>query len=162
MVSQQRLAPVAAITTACLVLLLSAAERAAGQSLSEIERQILTAPYWRDESGRFDPEQFDQWAQYEYGSQGNFIRDQKALLMANKLQRIVLDTARVSEGEARRAVLHKLEEAQIAYLALDTHEAPEGFEPEASAVAAFLETREPEARALYEERPDVYDVVLGR
>ena len=52
----------------------------------------------------------------------------------------------------------RLEQVRIAFAVLDTSQAPEGFERNPEAIAAALPQREGEARKLYEERADQYDV----
>ena len=36
---------------------------------SEIERSISSSSYFEDEAGRFDPDQFKSWVEYEFGTQ---------------------------------------------------------------------------------------------
>ena len=124
----------------------------------EVEREILSAPFFRDASGRFDKESFDDWVSYNYGSERNFTQQQRRAALARKLLRALTNQARVSEGEARLAVTQRLERIRIAFVMLEPEPAAEDFLPEAPALEEFLATREADARALYDERADVYDV----
>jgi peptidyl-prolyl cis-trans isomerase D len=124
----------------------------------EIERTVREAPLFKDESGRFDRAAFERFADYEYGNQRNFIEDQRQGLLATKLIRLLASQARVSEAEARNAVRQRLEAVQIAYVALDAKTAPPDFQVTDEQVTALLTTREADARALYEERLETYDV----
>jgi peptidyl-prolyl cis-trans isomerase D len=124
---------------------------------SEIERFISSAAFFIGASGRFDREQFENWAEYEFGNQRNFIREQRGQMLSNKLLRILAQLSRVSEGEARAAVVHRLEEIQIAFLALSASEPPEDFAPEPAAMQAFLSSHAIETHGLYEERSALYN-----
>jgi peptidyl-prolyl cis-trans isomerase D len=124
----------------------------------EIERSIASSSYFVGANGRFDRERFQEWANYEFGNQRNFIREQRGAMLSNKLLRILTQLSRVSDGEARTAVIHRLEEVQIAFLAFSSSEPPEDFAPEPAAVQAFLSTRELETRGLYEERSRLYNI----
>ena len=124
----------------------------------EIERSILAVPIFRDEGGRFNQSQYEDWANYEFGNERNFIREQRASMLTNKLLRTLTSLSRVSEGEARAAVTRRMEEVQIAFLALDSTAPPEGFEPAPTAIDAFLTSHEPEIGGLYEERSSLYNL----
>lgn len=140
--------------------ILSQEAQALGMSVAkrEIERAILAAPIFRDESGRFDRKQYEDWAEYEYGNQRNFIREQRASMLTNKLLRTLTSLSQVSEGEARAAVVRRLEEVQIAFLALDPTSPPADFDPAPEVVDAFLAEHETEIAALYEERSGLYNL----
>jgi peptidyl-prolyl cis-trans isomerase D len=125
-------------------------------STPEIERAV--APAFAGEDGRVDPEQFRGWVQYEYGSEQAFVRDQRLEMLARKLIRIANGQSRVSEDEAREAVRRRLEAVRIAFPVFDASKPPEGSEVSAEQLAAFLATRDAEARALYDERKDRYDL----
>jgi len=125
---------------------------------SEIERYIASSSYFADEHGRFDREQFREWANYEFGNQRNFIREQRKSILSNKLLRILTQLSRVSDGEARAAVIHRLEEVQILFLAFASSAAPEDFAPEPAAVQGYLSSHELELRGLYEERSRLYNL----
>ncbi|MDJ0847827.1 MAG: peptidylprolyl isomerase [Myxococcota bacterium] len=125
----------------------------------ELEREILSLPGLRNpETGRFDKEAFDNWVAYEFGSERTFREQQRRATLAGKLLRVIQTQADVSEGEAREAVVRRLEGAALAYVALDPAAIPEGFERDEAAIEAFLAENEAAARDLYEERSDQYDV----
>jgi peptidyl-prolyl cis-trans isomerase D len=115
----------------------------------EIERTVLSGGAFRDESGRFSQEAFENWAEYEFGNQRNFMVDQRQGLLALKMLRVINWQARVSEGEARDAVRRRLEKVKITFAVLDAGKRPADLEIDEAQVHDFLETREPEAHALY-------------
>ena len=123
---------------------------------SEIERSIR--PFFVDEVGRFDPRQFEDWAEYEFGNQRNFIREQRSAMLANKLRRTLTQLAQVSEGEARQATIGRMEQVQIAFVALGARAPAADFEPDPDALQAFVAGRERELRALYEQRSSLYNL----
>jgi peptidyl-prolyl cis-trans isomerase D len=125
---------------------------------AEIERYILSASFFRNEDGNFDAKQFDDWAQYEFGNQRNFIKQQRSFMLSNKLVQMLNRLARVSEGEARQAVIAARQEVSIAYVKLDSSIPLEGFEPEPAALQGVLTTRGEELRGLYESRSTTYDI----
>ena len=124
----------------------------------EIERMVRSAPIFRGEDGRFDREAFERYAEYEFGSQRHFIEEQRQGLLATKLVRLLSSQARVSNAEAREAVRRRLETVQLAIVALDASTAPEGLEITEEQVGGLLATREADAKALYEQRLETYDV----
>jgi peptidyl-prolyl cis-trans isomerase D len=149
------------ITVRALVdrALLALAAESLGISVSqqELERSVLNWGAFRDSDGRFDRETFENWAQYEYGTQRGFITDQRMRLMATKMARLLYTNARVSDGEARQAVERRLEEVKIAFVTVEPGDRS-GDEIEAEAVASLLATRDNEVRTLYGERSDRYDI----
>jgi peptidyl-prolyl cis-trans isomerase D len=125
-------------------------------SKKEIQQIVLADPGFRDEAGNFDPERFDDYVQYEYGSQNAFIEEQRMALLSQKMIRLLIDQPRVSEGEARDALRRQLEEIRIAFVALGEEDAdPDSISQED--VATTLETREEELRKLYDERSDEFN-----
>jgi peptidyl-prolyl cis-trans isomerase D len=124
----------------------------------EIERTVRSAAIFRGEGGRFDREAFERYVEYEYGTQRHFIEDQRQGLLATKLLRLLATQARVSEAEANDAARRRLESVQLAIVALDATRPPEGVEISEEQVSALLAAREGEAKALYEERLETYDV----
>lgn len=139
--------------------ILSQAARDLGLQVSkaEIERYVLNANAFRDADGKFDPKAFDRWAQYEYGNQRNFIRDQRDAMLTNKLLGVLSRLARVSDGEARESVIARTEEIQIAYVVLDgaAQEAESDADP--AEIQAFLDTRLDEARRFYDSNKQLYE-----
>jgi len=127
-------------------------------SKSEIERSISTSRYFSGEDGRFDPKQFEYWVEYEFGNQHNFIREQRAAMLASKFMRTVTQLAQVSEGETRQAAIRRMEQVQIAFVALGAQSPAAGFEPDPAALEAFVASQENELRALYEMRSSLYNL----
>jgi peptidyl-prolyl cis-trans isomerase D len=125
-------------------------------STPEIERAV--APAFAGEGGRVDAEQFRDWVEYQYGSEKAFVRDQRLEMLARKLIRVANGQTHVSQDEAREAVRRRLESVRIAFAVFDAGKAPEAAETSAEQLGAFLASRDAEARALYDERKDRYDV----
>ena len=124
----------------------------------EIERTVRSAGIFRGEGGRFDREAFERYAEYEYGTQRNFIEEQRQGMLATKLRRLLATQARVSDAEAGEAVRRQLETVQLAIVALDATRPPAGLENSEEQVQGLLTAREADARALYEQRLETYDV----
>ncbi len=124
----------------------------------EIERVVRTVPFFRGDDGRFDREAFERYTEYEFGSQRNFVDEQRQGLLATKLIRLLMSQARVSEAEAREAVRERLETVQIAIVSLDAATPAAGLEITPEQIQELLTSREAAARALYEQRLETYDV----
>ena len=124
----------------------------------EIERTVRSAGIFRGEDGRFDREAFERYAEYEFGNQRNFIEEQRQGLLATKLMRLLASQARVSEAEANELVRRQLETVQLAIVSLDATRPPAGLEISEEQVQGLLTAREADAKALYEQRLETYDV----
>lgn len=122
----------------------------------EIERVIAQSPGFRDESGRFDSEAFQSWVEWQYGNQRNYVEFMRRVLLGQKMVQLLYSQGDVSEGEARSAALYRLEQLQLAYVALDTELLPPGEELPEDEVARFAAENEDALRALYEERIDEF------
>ena len=118
----------------------------------EIQRLIVQTQGFRDEAGRFDAEGFKNYVEYEYGNQANYIEFMRRSLLGQKMVRLLYSQGEVSQGEARTAARHRLEQVQIAYVALDTESVPEGSEPSDEQIAAYAADHEVELNALYEDQ----------
>jgi peptidyl-prolyl cis-trans isomerase D len=125
-------------------------------SLPEIERAVR--PSFAGEGGQVDREAFRGWVEWQYGSEKAFVRDQRLERLARKLLRVASGQAHVSEGEAREAVRRRLDAVRIAFPVLDASRPPAGLEVTLEQVTEFLASRDAEARALYDERKERYDV----
>lgn len=133
------------------LLAMEAQEFGLSVSKEEIERLVLADPGFKDEGGRFDLERFEDFAEYEYGSQNAFIEDRRQALLAFKMIRLLNSQPRVSEGEARTALKRQLESVRIAFVALGDEEPdPDAIDDEA--VAKAIAERGDELRALYDQR----------
>jgi peptidyl-prolyl cis-trans isomerase D len=146
----------AQVLTNRALLALEAERLGLSVSTSEIERAVR--PSLAGEDGRVDRAAFQDWVEYQYGSEKAFVRDQRLELLARKLIRLADGQSRVTQDEAREAVRRHLEAVRIAFPVLDGSKPPEGTEIAPEAVAEFLAARDAEARKLYDERKDRYDV----
>lgn len=126
-------------------------------SKAEIQELVASSPGFRDETGKFDRERFDEYARYEFGSQANFIETIRNDLLRQKLVQLISDQASVSDGEARFSALHRLEGVRIAYVSLQTDRLAAGDELEEAEVAEYLDTHQDEIQVAYEERKAEYD-----
>jgi peptidyl-prolyl cis-trans isomerase D len=124
----------------------------------EIERSISSSLLFSGEDGSFDRERFRTWVEYEFGTQRNFIREQRAAILANKFLRTVTQLAQVSEGEARQAAIRRMEQIQIAFVTLGGNVPAAGFEPDPDALQAFSVSQEEEIRTLFEQRSSLYNL----
>jgi peptidyl-prolyl cis-trans isomerase D len=127
-------------------------------SREEIERAILSGGGFRDAGGRFDRQAFENFTQYEYGNERNFLTEQTMIQLASKMLRLLNGFSQVSEAEAREIARRRLTELRIAFVVLDPSQQQAPLEIDEALVAGFLATRESEARALYDEHLDRYDV----
>jgi peptidyl-prolyl cis-trans isomerase D len=127
-------------------------------SNQEVERLVRSSGSFRDADGRFDPEQFRGFVEYEFGTERSFLASQRLVLLANKMLQVLHDLPRVSDAEVRQALRMRLEEIRLAFVAFDPDEEAAEAEVADERIAAFLAERDAEARALYESRADVYDV----
>ena len=125
---------------------------------AEIQRVIVESPGFRDESGRFDSEQFAQYVEWEYGNQRNYIEHMRRVLLGQKMVRLLYSQGEVSEGEARASALHRLQQVQIGYVAIDTENLPPGAEPSEEEIAQYAAENDTALRAAYEERGDEFDL----
>jgi peptidyl-prolyl cis-trans isomerase D len=124
----------------------------------EIERAVRESPSFRGPDGRFDREGFARFVQYQYGTERNFMVDQRMGMLAGKMARVLRENTRVSEGEARDALRRRLEEVRIAFVALDDSRPTEEIEVTDEEVAKFQADREEEVRDLYHQRSEIYDL----
>jgi peptidyl-prolyl cis-trans isomerase D len=133
------------------LLALEAEELGLHVAKEEIESLVLEDPGFRDEGGQFDESAFADWAQYNFGSQRAFIADRRLALLSFKMLRLLNTQPRVSEGEARQALVHQLERVRIAFVALGGEAAdPDSITDEAVSEAVLGRTEE--LQALYDER----------
>jgi peptidyl-prolyl cis-trans isomerase D len=121
-------------------------------SRAEVQRLVRQSPAFQDESGGFDHTRFVDYANYEFGSQRNFLNTMRQDLLRQKMIALIYDQAQVSEGEARDAALYGLEEVRIAYVPIETAFLPEDEKLSEEAVEAWLDRHRDELRALYDSR----------
>jgi peptidyl-prolyl cis-trans isomerase D len=125
---------------------------------SEIERSISSSTYFSGEDGRFDARIFENWVGHEFGTQHNFIREQRSAMLAGKFMRTLAQLSQVSEGEARQAAIRRMEQTQIAFVTLAAQTPDAAFEPDPDALQAFVASQEKELQALYEQRTSLYNM----
>ena len=122
----------------------------------EIKRVIAQSPGFRDDEGNFSQEGFTNWVEYQYGTQRNYAAFLRRILLGQKMVQLLYGQGDVSDGEARAAALYRLEQVQLAYVALDNALLPAGEEPSEEAIAAYSADNEAALQALYDERIDEY------
>jgi len=123
----------------------------------EIVALVKSFPAFRDEEGRFRPDAVRDYVEYEYGTERRFLESLRTELLAQKALELIGDNAAVSEMEAREALRRRLEEVEVAYVALDTTEPPDGFAVDQEAASALLTSDEARVRTFFEEHPERYD-----
>lgn len=90
--------------------------RVGDDEIVEVVKQI---PAFKDEQGRFRPEAVKDYIEYEYGSERRFLDALRQQLLAQKVLRLISETAGVSEAEAREALRRRKERVELAYVAID-------------------------------------------
>jgi peptidyl-prolyl cis-trans isomerase D len=154
-----RLNAFAANTLAQMAIEASEAERVGLRvSDDELRQTIKDFPIFRDEEGQFSAQRFRNFVEYEYGTEHRFLDELRDDLLAQKLGRLITANAQVSQVEARDALLRRLEQVELALVALDTTHPPDGFEANADQVKELLTKDEARVRAAYEQHPDRYHV----
>jgi peptidyl-prolyl cis-trans isomerase D len=122
----------------------------------EIERAVKED--FRGPDGRFDRENFSRFVEYAHGTERNFMVERRMGMLASRMMQLLRENATVSEGEARDALRRRLEEVRIAFVALDDSRFTEEVEVTDEQAAEFLADREEEARDLYHQRSETYDL----
>ncbi len=150
-----------ALTTLTNQLVLAAAAEEMGlhATQDELRRVVQDSPLFIDEDGRFSPAAFDRFAAYEYGSQRAFIRNFTRGLLGQKLIQLVVGQTVVSNAEIDLRTRYELEEARIAYVAIDSTGASANWAEEVvddSELEAYAGDHEDELRALFEQRQDEF------
>ncbi len=124
-------------------------------SNEEIKSIVRNAAAFRDEGGRFVPEAFENFAISRYGSQRQFLNVMRQDLLRQKMLNLLYGQASVSPAEVRMAALYGLEEARLAYVALDTTTLP-GESLDDAAAQAYLDENPDAVRSVWEERAALY------
>ncbi len=122
-----------------VVLARSAHDLGLGVSREEIQSLVKQSASFRDESGKFNVEAFNNYTQYEFGSQRNFMASVRRDLLSQKMISLLYDQATLSDGELRDSAIYDLEQVRFAYVALDTASLPPGEELADDALQAYLE-----------------------
>lgn len=124
---------------------------------AEIEQIVLADPGFRDESGRFDRKNFEDWVEYAYGSQASFMEERRLALLSYKMIRLLNAEPRVSDGEARLAARQQLEQVRVAFVGLGA-DAADPDAVDAAEVEKALSERLEEVQAIYDARSDEFNV----
>ncbi len=139
-----------------VVLAQSARDLGLGVSDEEIQDLVMRSSSFRDASGKFDLDAFENYTEYEFGSQRNFLATMRRDLLSQKMVSLLYDQATLSESELRDAVLYDLEQVRFAYVALDTQSLPEGEELSQEELAAYLAANEDSLKLRYQTNIDAY------
>jgi peptidyl-prolyl cis-trans isomerase D len=140
------------------VLAESASDLGMEVSREEIQRIVRQSPGFRNESGQFDVKAFESYAQWEYGSQRNFLASMRRDLLRQKMVGLLWGQVSVSEGEGRDAALYGLEQVRIAWVGLDKAILGEDAQPDDATVQAYLEANRDALTATFEERSDEFQI----
>ncbi|MCB9726780.1 MAG: SurA N-terminal domain-containing protein [Spirochaetaceae bacterium] len=135
-----------------VVLADAASELGLHVTREEIRRFVQSSPAFLDEEGRFDPEAFDRFASYEYGSQRAFVRAFSRDLLGQKLVQLLVGQTPVTDAELDLRARYELEEVRIAFVSLDATSLPEEEALSDEAVEAWAEENDERLRALFAER----------
>lgn len=123
----------------------------------ELRETVRGFTVFHDEKGRFQPDAFKSFIEYEYGTERLFVDALRTELLAQKLVRLLQAGATVSDAEARDAIVRSQEEVDLALVVLDTRKlrpnVPVPAEAEAQALLAQDEAR---ARKFYDENASRY------
>ena len=124
----------------------------------EVQRVVVQSTGFRDETGHFDSKSFEKYVEYEYGNQRNYLEYMRRALLGQKMLRLLYAEGEVSDAEARASALYRLEQVQIAYVAIDTETLPAGSEPTADEIETYATEHEAELRARYDERQQEFQM----
>lgn len=118
----------------------------------EIRRTVQTFPIFIDQEGRFDPKEFDEWAQRNFGSQRAFMDALTRDLLGQKLVQLLVGQVAVSDAEIDLALRFELEEVSVAFVAFDKTQLPAGESVGDEEVEAYAKAHEEELKKLFAER----------
>jgi len=133
-----------------VVLAQSAHDLGLGVSREEIQNLVRQSSSFRDEAGNFSVEAFNNYAEYEFGSQRNFLATVRRDLLSQKMVSLLYDQVVLSEAELRDSALYELEEIRFAYVALDTASLPVGEAVADDVLEAYLAANEDTLKVRYE------------
>jgi peptidyl-prolyl cis-trans isomerase D len=123
----------------------------------EIVAVVKELPGFKDEQGQFRPDAIKGFIQYEYGTERRFLDTVRQQLLAQKVLRLISDTASVSETEARDALKRQKEEVEIAYVVLDASKPGADVTVTDAQVDAFLAKNESRAKDFYDGHPERFN-----
>jgi peptidyl-prolyl cis-trans isomerase D len=131
------------------LLTLAAKDLGITVSKAEIEQVVLEAGGFRDEGGRFDTEAFRSFAEYNFGSEANFMEAQRNRLLGLKVLRLLNQQPHVADAEVRAVLDQQLEELKIAYVTIAV-EVDEESPVDAGRIEEALASRASELETLFE------------
>ena len=139
-----------------VVLAQSATDLGLGVSREEIQSLVRESASFRDGSGNFDVEAFNNYTEYEFGTQRNFMESVRRDLLSPKMVSLLYDQATVSETELRDSALYALEQVRFAYVALDSESLPPGEELSEESLQAYLVDNNDMLKLRYKAEIDKY------
>jgi len=129
------------------------------REIADFAREL---PAFRVEGGDFDRDAFENYVEYEYGTQRNFMKVLERDLLYAKMLALIYGQLEVSEAEARELARRQLETVQLGFVALDSGKLPIGERLSEEEVASFLAENEAAARTAYESDSDRYHLPEAR
>lgn len=137
-----------------LVLAAAAEEMGLHVTRDEVRRVVQSSPGFIDAEGRFSPEAFNYFAEREYGTQREFIRNFTRALLGQKLIQLLLSQTSVSDDEIDLWTHYDLDEVRIAYVALDETTLPADVSLSEEEVEAWASEHDADLRATFAEREE--------
>ena len=128
--------------------------RVGDDEIVEVVKQI---PAFKDEQGRFRPEAVKDYIQYEYGTERRFLDAIRQQLLAQKVLRLISETAAVSDAEARDALRRRKQKVELAYVAIDGAKAGTDALVTDEQADALLAKDEPRVKDFYDGHPDRFN-----
>lgn len=136
--------------------ILAQSARELGLEVPKAEIQRFMRDNYKSSDGSFDEDAIVAAVERTYGTQRNFLEAIERDLLAQKMNRLLVSQANVSESELESIARQIAEEVQLAYVALSTESLPAGEEPSEEAVADWRSAHEAEIRARYDENVAQY------
>jgi len=137
-----------------VVLAAAAEEMGLHVTTDEVRRVVQSSPAFINEEGKFSPQAFNAYAQSLFGTQRNFIQAFTRDLLGQKLLELLTAQTTVSDAEIDLATRYALEEARIAYAAIDAESLPEDEPLSDEAVEAWAEENEDALRETFNARAE--------
>lgn len=122
----------------------------------EIRAYLRTVPGGIDAEGRLDREAWTNHAEREYGSVSRFEAALRDELLARKAGRLLSESLTLSDAEVRDLLRYRMEEVQVAYVAIDPKDRRPG-EIDDAAVEALLASDLARVQAAYDARKEEFD-----
>lgn len=137
-----------------VVLAAAAQDMGLHVTTDEVRRVVQSSPAFINEEGKFSPQAFNAYAQSLFGTQRNFIRAFTRDLLGQKLLELLTAQTTVSDAEIDLATRYALEEARIAYVAIDAESLPEEEPLSDEEVEAWAEENEDALREIFNTRAE--------